>query len=130
MQQSPLLSFKSSAFPVIPGEDAQTNPGIHGKALAEWLGDQLRARGFAAGAVFAEDFGWCVPVASLAQPVYVACASGEATDAWQVFSFVEPGLWARLVGRDDGRASLERVFNALQDALTAAVEIRELRVEA
>ena len=48
MKQSPLLEFESSAFTVIPGEDESTNPGIYGKALAEWLADQLRAAGLPA----------------------------------------------------------------------------------
>ena len=43
MKQSPLLEFESSAFAVMPGEDEETNPGIYGKALAQWLADRLRA---------------------------------------------------------------------------------------
>jgi hypothetical protein len=54
-KQTPLLEFESSAFAVIPGEDEQTNPGIYGKALAEWLAVQLRAAEFSPGAVVAED---------------------------------------------------------------------------
>jgi len=30
MKQTRLLEFESSAFAVIPGEDEETNPGIHG----------------------------------------------------------------------------------------------------
>jgi hypothetical protein len=90
----------------------------------------LRALGFTAGDVIAEDFGWCVPVESLPQPVYVACASGSAIDAWQVFCFAEPGLRARLLGRADGQAALQTVFDALHASLAAAVGIRELREEA
>ena len=130
MPQSPLLTFKSSAFQAIPGEDEKTNPGIYGNALAQWLAGQLRARGFATGEVFAEDFGWCVPIESLPQPVYVACASGESAEAWQVFSFAEPGLLARLLGRDESRRSLEGVFDAIKACLTGAADVRELREEA
>ena len=129
MPQSSLLSFKTSAFPALPGEDEQTNPGIYGKALAEWLGGRLRAGGFSTGDVFAEDFGWCVPIESLPHPVYVACASGDVADAWQVFCFVEPGLVTRLLGRDDGSASLKRVFDTLRASLSAATEIGDLREE-
>jgi len=57
MKQSPWLEFESSAFVVVAGEDEQTNPGIYGKALAQWLAQQLRARGFAPGWVIPEDFG-------------------------------------------------------------------------
>jgi hypothetical protein len=129
MPQSPLLTFRSSAFEAIPGEDEETNPGIFGKALAQWLAGQLGARGFTTGQVFAEDFGWCVPIESLAQPVYVACSSGESSDAWQVFTFAEPGLLTRLLGRDESQRSLTGVFDALKDCLTATVDVRELREE-
>jgi hypothetical protein len=64
VKQSPLLTFESPAFAVAPGEDEETNPGIFGKALAQWLAGQLRDAGFATGEVIAEDFGWCVPVES------------------------------------------------------------------
>ena len=64
MKRSPLLEFESSVFAVVPGEDTETNPGIYGKALAQWLADQLREAGVRAGAVIAEDFGWCIPVES------------------------------------------------------------------
>jgi hypothetical protein len=75
MRQTPLLEFESSAFPVIPGEDEETNPRIYGKALARWLAEQLRAAGFCPGEVIAEDFGWCVPVNSEPHSLHVACAS-------------------------------------------------------
>ena len=84
--QSPLLEFESSAFPVTPGEDEETNPGIYGRALAQWLAEQLRAAGFDAGAVISEDFGWCVPVAATTHSLYVVCASLEAApNRWRVF---------------------------------------------
>src|SRR5204863_4211217 len=74
MKQSPLLIFECAAFAVIPGEDEQTNPGIYGKSLALWLAERLRSAGFAAGAIIAEDFGWCIPVDSKPHSLYVACA--------------------------------------------------------
>ena len=127
MRQSPLLTFKSSAFPVQPGEDERTNPGVFGSALARWLADRLRERGLAPAEVFAEDFGWCVPVARDPYTVYVACAgSGEPDDEWRVFAFVEPGLLTRLMGRDTSAVALEQVFVALEECLSTADEIREL----
>jgi hypothetical protein len=78
MKQSPLLKFESSAFTVIPGEDEETNPGIYGKTLAGWLGEQLRLAGVAAENVIAEDFGWCVPVKSPPYSLYVVCTNDEA----------------------------------------------------
>ena len=130
MQQSPLLTFKSSAFPAQPGEDERTNPGVFGRALAHWLADRLRERGFAPAEVFAEDFGWCVPVARDSYTVYVACAGSDAPDdEWRVFAFVEPSLLTRLMGRDRSASALDQVFVALEDCMRTAPEIRELTRE-
>ena len=58
MRQAPLLELESSVFVVTPGEDEHTNPGIHGKPLAQWLAEQLRSAGFPAeGGVMAREFG-------------------------------------------------------------------------
>jgi|SRR5437899_2021388 len=131
MKQTPLLEFESSAFAVIPGEDRETNPGIYGKALAQWLAERLRAAGFAPGPVIAEDFGWCVPVQSKPHSLYVACASrGEKSGQWRVFGFAEGGLMARLLGKDRSAESLAVLFTALRQCLQSAPIIHGLREEA
>jgi len=87
MNESPLLRFESSAFAPLPEEDLETNPEIFGKALALWLAEQLSAAGFTTGHVFAEDFGWCVPIESKPHSLYVSCASTDrASDRWGVFA--------------------------------------------
>jgi hypothetical protein len=60
---SPVYSFESDAFPVLGDEDAATNPGIYGKALAEWMSAKLTEGGAGAKAPYAEDWGWCVEIA-------------------------------------------------------------------
>jgi hypothetical protein len=130
MKQSPLLEFESSAFAVSPGEDEQTNPGIYGKALAEWLADRLRDAGLPAGDVIAEDFGWCVPVESKPHSLYVACASAETPDRWRVFAFAEGGVIARLLGKDTSAESLASLFAALLRCLESDPRVRGLREEA
>ena len=130
MTKSPLLEFESSDFAVIAGEDEATNPGIYGKALAEWLADQLRAAGLPAGSVIAEDFGWCVPVAAPPHKLYVACASTEeAPNEWRVFAFAEGGLAARLLGKDNRAASLASLFTAVRTCLESHPNVRGLREE-
>ena len=126
MQQSPILTFSSSAFPIAPGEDAETNPGIYGKALAQWLSTQLGARGIPCGEAFAEDFGWCVGVTSDDKGVHVVCASGETSDTWRVFCFTERGFFEKLRGRPDATEALEHVFDAVKDCLSAAAEVRDV----
>jgi hypothetical protein len=131
MKRSPLLEFESSAFAVTAGEDAATNPGIYGKALAEWLAEQLRAAGFSVGDVIAEDFGWRVPVQSRPHSLYVACAStAEKPDQWRVFAFAEGGIMARLLGKDKGAESLSPLFAAVRRCLESAPLVRGLREEA
>ncbi len=129
MKQSPLLEFESSSFAVIPGEDERTNPGIHGKALAQWLAGALRAVGFPARDVIAEDFGWCVPIESKPHALYVACASAEEPDHWRVFAFAEGGLVARLLGRDRSAESLASLYAAVRRAIESAPGVRGLREE-
>lgn len=130
MKQSALLEFESSAFPVIPGEDEHTNPGIYGKALAQWLAEQLRARGVLAGDVIAEDFGWCVPVESKPHSLYVACASTEEKpNYWRVFAFAEGGAMARLFGKDKSAESLSTLFAAVKQILESAPVVQGLREE-
>jgi hypothetical protein len=131
MKQTPLLEFESPAFAVIPGEHKNTNPKIYGKALAQWLAEQLRAVGFSVGKVFAEDFGWCVPVESKPHSFYVVCAStGEKPDQWRVFAFVEGGVMTWLLGRDKSADSLASLFTALRRCLETAPSIYNLREEA
>ena len=128
--QSPILEFESSAFPVTAGEDGATNPGIHGKALAQWLGEQLRATGLPAGDVIAEDFGWCVPVSSQPHALYVACASGDdAPNHWRVFTFAEGGVMARLFGKDTRAESVASLFAAVRRCLASNPTISNLREE-
>jgi hypothetical protein len=127
MKQSALLEFKSSAFAVIPGEDENTNPGVYGKALAQWLAEQLKAKGLPAGEVIAEDFGWCVPVESAPHSAYVSCASADENDkSWRVFVFVEGGLVSRLLGKDKSTEVLASLFAAVKQVLQSAPAVQGL----
>jgi hypothetical protein len=128
MRDSPTLEFESSAFAVTPGEDAKTNPGIYGKALAEWIGANLPARGFKTGEVIAEDFGWLVPVESKPHSLYVVCASEDGeTERWRAFAFAEGGLLARLMGKDRRSESVAALFAALRELIEGGPDIRNLR---
>jgi hypothetical protein len=127
MKQSALLEFSSSAFAVDPGEDAETNPGIFGRALANWVADQLRRRGIGAGEVIPEDFGWCIPIESKPHSLYVACASTESgPHHWRIFAFAEGGFMSRLFGKDTSAASVESLFGVLKHLLQSAPDVQGL----
>ena len=127
--KSPLLLFTSSGFPPVPGEDDETNPGIFGKELAEWLVDRLREAGVSAGEAIAEDFGWCVPVGGGPHALYVACASTGEADGWTVFVFAEGGLLKRLFARDTRAESVESLFSVVRRCLEAEPSIRGIHEE-
>jgi hypothetical protein len=131
LKHSPLLQFESTTFAVRPGEDERTNPKLYGEALATWLAEQLRGRDLDAGEVFAEDFGWCVPVAVGPKGVHVVCANqDERTDRWQVYCFVERGFMDALFGRKDDADALTTVFVVVKDCLSNASQVRGLAEEA
>ena len=98
--------FSSPYFKVQPGEDEETNPGIYGKALAEWMATALRQRGVAVEGVIAEDFGRCVMVQRKPVMIWIGCANLEDSPGrWQIYIARERGLIARL-RRADGAAEL------------------------
>jgi len=128
MRQSPLLVFESQAFADPEGTDNETNPGIFGKTLANWLSEQLKSLGSTPGEVIAEDFGWCVPLGG--KRLYVACSSGEATNEWQVFVFAEGGFLSRLFGKHQSSEALISTFAALKGLLEQSSQVRGLREDA
>ena len=127
---SPDLIFESSRFPVQPGEDEATNPGIFGRSLAHWLGQQLVSADFALDDVIAEDFGWCVAIPDKGMAVYLACSStDEQHTEWRVFVFAEGAILGRLLGRVKPDAVVADVFARLKGTLQAAEGIASLRQE-
>jgi hypothetical protein len=130
MSQSQLLQFESTAFPVIPGEDGETNPGLFGKSLAYWIAERFQAKGLPVQSVLAEDFGWCVVVPFRPYRGYVVCCSvGESHDQWSVFAFVEGGLLPRLFGRDRRATHLSSLYSTLKGCLQESNQVHRLREE-
>ncbi len=131
MPQAPMLTFESSAFPVTSGEDEETNPGIFGRSLAEWLANRLSERGIATHGVIAEDFGWCVAVASEPHKLFVACSNAEEQQTlWQVFAFSEGGVLNRLLGRDKAAVALAELHGNVKDILSKEPSVSGMKEEA
>lgn len=124
---SPLLSFHSNRFPVEPGEDAATNPGLFGRALARWLGTEL-VPGFDPASLIAEDFGWLVPVPDAPHALYIACVSEDGSStAWRAWVFAEGGLISRLLGRGRHAEIVAALYARLEQIIEAAPDIEGLR---
>ncbi len=118
MEKSAAVSFTSSQFPVEPNEDADTNPVIYGRALARWLAEQLATRGIATKEVIAEDWGLCVVTQTRPVRVNIAVANVEGSSTrWQVFAFVERGLF-QLAKRPD---ELQQELATMREHLAAIV---------
>jgi hypothetical protein len=131
MPASPHLLFESSRFAVRAGEDEETNPGIFGKSLAHWLGQQLVSPTFSVDDVIAEDFGWCVPIPDERMRVYLACSStDENHNEWRVFVFAEGALLGRLFGRVKPPDVVAQVYTKLSGVLRGAAGVSNLREEA
>ena len=125
-----MLIFKSSAFPVAKGEDDETNPGVFGRSLAEWLSKRLGERGIKTSGVIAEDFGWCVGIASKPHKLYVACSNAEGLEtSWQLYIFAEGGLLNRLLGKDKSAEALSDLHLKVRDILSNEASISGLREE-
>ncbi|GAA5496401.1 hypothetical protein SAMN02745181_0296 [Rubritalea squalenifaciens DSM 18772] len=80
MATSPFIHIHSRKFPIQPEEaDESVNEGIYGKALADYLAEQLRTRGYQVPFTCGEDWGWWVEI--LGQPYSLGCCVYGASDA-------------------------------------------------
>jgi hypothetical protein len=130
---SPVFSFESDAFPVTEGEDSATNPGVYGKALADWLSAKLNERGTGAKAPFAEDWGWCVEIAGHPHPTGLACTS-EAEEgmspSWRVYAFVDLGLLVRFGGgKEAAQRTVDDLTAQVKEILSTAPSISKLLID-
>lgn len=104
------VSFRSSAFAVEAGEDGETNPGIYGRSLANWIVRQLEGRGVRVEGTIAEDFGRCVVVKRKPFLLWIGCASVDGRhDRWRLFIALERGLIGRLLGGQGAERALEHL---------------------
>jgi hypothetical protein len=83
------VEFRSAKFPAYPGEEEEINPNLWGKRLAEFLRDNLQLQGIQTEEIFAEDWGWIVPVTHPSVFVWIGCEHyQEYPDGYLVF--IEP----------------------------------------
>jgi hypothetical protein len=125
-----MLSFESTAFAVAEGEDAETNPGIFGKALADWLSSRLKERGVPANEPFAEDWGWCVELANQKHRTGLACASEDnEKTAWRVYAFVDLGLLGQFRGKEAAVRAANDLIAKVKEILSSGQVATNLRTD-
>ncbi len=123
------VEFRSAKFPAYPGEEEQVNPGLWGKRLAEYLHSQLTENGVALGEIYAEDWGWAIPLKHEAFPMWVGCGRyQEYDDGYLVFiEPSKPAIRKGLFRKIDTAADVERIAAILDRILSTDPEIWDLR---
>jgi hypothetical protein len=123
------LEFRSTAFPPYEGEEEEINPGRYGRRLAEFLHTQLAEQGLQTKDPYAEDWGWALPIVNEEFALWIGCGNYEEyPDGF--LCFIEPSKpvvrrW--LFKRIDATATVERVAAALEKALAAKPDVRDLK---
>jgi hypothetical protein len=123
------VEFRSSKFPAYEGEEELVNPGLWGKRLAEYLQSKMAENGIGTGEIYAEDWGWAVPLKHDAFPMWIGCGHyQEYEDGYLVF--IEPskptvrkGLFRKI----HTTADVERVAAILDRILSTDPQIRDVR---
>jgi hypothetical protein len=129
------VEFVSDAFPAYPGEEEAINPGVWGKRLAEYLAAELPKHGFTLDELYAEDWGWELPLKNLPFPAYVQCGgrSREGTSHFVVGVDPEKPIirfgwfWLRKAHTE---VTINEITNALDQILRAHEGIRDLEWQA
>jgi hypothetical protein len=122
------IHIRSPKFPILPEEtEEMVNDGMYGKALALYLQERLKARGYDAPFICCEDWGWWVEVEGVpfAFGVCIYCgprvegvldlfctdgATARRQWSWRKFRVVDTTSWAARLHED-----LVSIFSTDQD---------------
>lgn len=112
---SPEVTFETDAFRIQTKEEAASNPGRYGKALADWLATELGKRGHAVDQVLPEDFGWLVRLARRPFSLYLVCGNVDgSTTEWAVSAFAEPSMVQQFFRRRQVAGALLDLWSHVQ----------------
>jgi hypothetical protein len=130
MQSTHQIHARSARFVIEPGEDEETNPGIYGRALAQWLATQLPTYGWRVKGCIAEDFGRLVEVEDPKFRLFVACASGhEGAESWQAFTFAEGGGILGVFAKSEKQKLADRLLGDVERALRSDPNTHDVQLE-
>ena len=131
------LCFKSTLFQVQPGEDEETNLYRYGRQLAFWLGERLKAVGYAGVDVISEDWGWCVICSRRPFSLWVGCNNCETMETledperaqtepiiWQCFVVAEVPFFRRLFRKPETKPSESKLQKELTQLLSSEPKIQ------
>lgn len=121
------VEFRSSRFPACEWEEEQINPGLWSKRLAEYLVKKLAEQGIATEEIFAEDWGWYIPVRNDGFRLAICCGHQDGDDD-EFLCFTDPGspIVKKFFKKIDATAQLTRLTGALQKILASDPEIKDV----
>lgn len=123
------VEFRSAKFPAYQGEEVQVNPGLWGKRLGEYLHERLAQNRIAVGGIYAEDWGWAVPLKHDAIPIWIRCGHYQEWEDGYLVSIEpsKPTIRKGLFRKVDTTAEVEKVAAAIDQIVRADPEIRDVR---
>lgn len=124
------LEFTSNAFPPYPEEEAEINPGIWGKRLAEFIVSRLPTHGIETGAIVPEDWGWVIPIKNEAFPMFIGCGNQTEPGGGSFLCFIDPSkpeVRKGLFKKVSTVADVERIATALEAILRSHPGIKNVR---
>ena len=123
------VEFRSDAFPPYEGEEDQINPGLYGKRLAEFFVRGLKDKGFEPLELFAEDWGWVIPIRNKGFSLWIGCGNQGNPGGFLCFiephrSVIRPFPFLKKVDTTSKVTALQR---AMDEVLSANAAIRDKR---
>ncbi|MCH9828667.1 MAG: hypothetical protein K0U79_13075 [Gammaproteobacteria bacterium] len=131
------VEFNTDRFlPYLP-EESQSNPGVYGFELAQWLSAELMKRKVVTSYPVAEDWGWFIEYLE-GETELMVCCSSQAEDGegykgkpiqWGMFIRAPGGLFKRRKGPETQRAVKllsETISTAFKEA---GIELRQVEAQ-
>jgi len=114
------VTFRSKKFPPYDGEEAQINPGLWGKRLAEYLVDKLKPYGIETEEIIAEDWGWYIPIKNEGFRLAICCGHQDGDDD-EFVCFTDPAIpiIRKFFKKIDATQELTRVLTAMEKILSS-----------
>ena len=123
------LEFSSTSFPIVKGEEEETNEGIFGKSLALFIAKELQQNGYATS-VAAEDWGWMVELTpnqeSLKFSPWVGCSNLDK-DQWLVQIHPSTPYVRKFFNKIDVQPTIAQIANLFEQALVKGAAVTNLR---
>lgn len=121
------LEFRSQAFPPLPGEEQQINPGRYGRRLVDFIAAELPRFGFEVQSIGNEDWGWMVELKNEAFPLWIGCGNLDETEDG-FLCFIEPAkpYLRRWFKKIDTTARVSALALALETLLFESGKVSDL----